>query len=412
MNKKSINIQKVVALIFLAIFLSAAYSTLFAQEKSEETSKERTKIVKIKVVEDENGDVKSIDTISVWHDENGMFYDGLDNFKFHMDCDEVPDNMAIWIDDEHNIHHLDSLINAVHLDEFKLDSLGEGAFFYSFNSDDVLINLDKEMGKVMKYVKRIDDSSCHNKHMKLLWVNEDEDCMDSINNKIIKKISVLTGEESYFISGDEDGMEVTEDGDIIMIKIGDKGTTLLEYISDTVITDGENRIMVKSKILKDGNMEKRIEVFTISESEELEGTTTRTVKVTVDGDNYHVWTATDEEGKDTESTIIVKSIDEDDKQELKDAGIKSRKKDLEFEDLKFAPNPSTGKFNLSFTLKEKNNVTINIFDLKGNLVYTETLRDFQGTYSKEINISDYGQGTFFLQIVQGLYDIIKKIIIQ
>jgi flagellar hook assembly protein FlgD len=97
---------------------------------------------------------------------------------------------------------------------------------------------------------------------------------------------------------------------------------------------------------------------------------------------------------------------------LKSAGVKTKNNDLEIEDLKFAPNPSNGKFTLSFTLKEKKKVTINIYDLKGKLVYTETIKDFEGFYSKEIDISDQGTGAFFLQIVQGIYDIIKKIIIQ
>lgn len=100
------------------------------------------------------------------------------------------------------------------------------------------------------------------------------------------------------------------------------------------------------------------------------------------------------------------------KDDLESTGIKAKKRQLEPVDLTFSPNPSNGKFNLSFTLKEKKNVTINIFDINGNLVYSETLKDFQGTYNKEIDLSREEQGTFFLQIIQGMYDIIKKIIIQ
>jgi flagellar hook assembly protein FlgD len=108
----------------------------------------------------------------------------------------------------------------------------------------------------------------------------------------------------------------------------------------------------------------------------------------------------------------VSAPDNDELGELKDAGVKVKSRELDVENLKFSPNPSKGKFNLSFNLPEKKKVTINIYDIKGNLVYTETLKNFQGEYQKEIDISEHGEGAFFLQIVQGLYDIIKKIIIQ
>jgi flagellar hook assembly protein FlgD len=99
-------------------------------------------------------------------------------------------------------------------------------------------------------------------------------------------------------------------------------------------------------------------------------------------------------------------------EELKSAGIKEKKGELEVENLKFSPNPSNGKFNLSFSVKEKKKVTINIYNIKGNLVYSETLKDFEGAYNKEIDISGEESGTYFIQIIQGIYDIIKKIIIQ
>jgi len=108
---------------------------------------------------------------------------------------------------------------------------------------------------------------------------------------------------------------------------------------------------------------------------------------------------------------FVSAADED-MQGLKNAGVKTKNKELMVENLKFSPNPGDGKFNLSFTLRETKKVTINIYDINGNMVYTETLKDFQGDYNKQIDISQQPGGTFFLQIIQGLYDIIKKIIIQ
>jgi len=120
----------------------------------------------------------------------------------------------------------------------------------------------------------------------------------------------------------------------------------------------------------------------------------------------NIWTT--EEGESFQ--IVTKSITlellDPEKKELKDlkkAGIDTKKSELNVENLKFSPNPSDGKFNLSFTLEEKKEVTINIYDINGNVVYTETIKDFQGTYNKEIDISDEGTGAFFLHsIISGL----------
>lgn len=66
--------------------------------------------------------------------------------------------------------------------------------------------------------------------------------------------------------------------------------------------------------------------------------------------------------------------------ELKEAGISTKKRELKVDDLTFSPNPNNGKFNLSFALEEKKAVTINIYDINGNIVYSETLKDFLGTF--------------------------------
>jgi flagellar hook assembly protein FlgD len=212
---------------------------------------------------------------------------------------------------------------------------------------------------------------------------------------------------SYTFSDDFDGKGDSIRKIVIIHSDDNEGT-------DSIIEKGDCKIVVKTRVNDDGtSKEKNVEVFTVVDGKAIQGGDSTSVIVTMDGDNYTVKTI--EKGQKIVMITSCKpfeNLNETDKETLKSAGVKTKNNDLEIEDLKFAPNPSNGKFTLSFTLKEKKKVTINIYDLKGKLVYTETIKDFEGFYSKEIDISDQGTGAFFLQIVQGIYDIIKKIIIQ
>jgi hypothetical protein len=224
------------------------------------------------------------------------------------------------------------------------------------------------------------------------------------------------GGHAVFITEDGD-VQVPDDGCAKKIRIKTIGVEEGELLRDTIIDNGEHKIIIKTSVSPDGKEEKTVKVFTVNEAgdKELEELITKEITVEIDGDNINVWTSNEGDTyKVITKTITLELLnpDENEIKELKDAGVQTKKRELEIDNLKFSPNPSDGKINLSFTLPEKKSVTINIYDINGNVVYTETIRDFQGTYQKEIDISDKGTGAFFLQIVQGLYDVIKKIIIQ
>jgi hypothetical protein len=221
---------------------------------------------------------------------------------------------------------------------------------------------------------------------------------------------------AVFITDDGDVQVLDEDISTTM-RIKTIGAEGMDIIRDTIIEDGEHKIIIKTNVSPDGKEEKTVQVFTIDAdgNEDIEEVVTKEITVEVDGDDVNVWTTDKGDSYKFISksiTIELQDAKEDDIKELKDAGIKTKKRALDVENLKFSPNPSNGKINLSFTLEEMKDVTINIYDINGRVVYTETIKNFQGSYQKEIDISDKGTGAFFLQIVQGLYDVIKKIIIQ
>lgn len=82
---------------------------------------------------------------------------------------------------------------------------------------------------------------------------------------------------------------------------------------------------------------------------------------------------------------------------------------LEFSQLDMYPNPNQGAFQLDFEV-EPGETIVSIANVEGQVVFSEDLRDFDGTFSERIDISDEPSGVYFLTIKQGDKKIIKKII--
>jgi hypothetical protein len=353
----------IAAVIFAAICILALGTSLFAQTGSENPKKEHTKTITLKIVEDENGKVTKIDTTFI--------YEG----------DDPSSQFFYWNDDknlQYNLSKLDSMNFKFDFETNSLDSLERSKFFIQSDNEEEMKGIEEEMRKFQEFTFNIQDS-LEADGMKRIWVTVDHDSNDSIIEKNIKIIK------------------------------GGKDRVIVVGRPDTIITRDGQKIMVTTDVDdEDGQTMKTVTVTT-----DASGNQEKTITVTVDGEDVDVQNI--EEGK---KIIIVRTkvnIDETEdatKEELKSAGIKEKNGDLEVENLKFSPNPGNGKFNLSFSVKEKKKVTINIYNIKGNLVYSETLKDLEGTYNKEIDISDEESGTYFIQIIQGIYDIIQKIIIQ
>ena len=361
MGNRKLNLQTVVAVLFIFILVTATVTTIFGQEK---TGKEYTKIIQIKVVEDENGEVKSIDTILVMDRDKDFEFEGFYDLKTDWLVDSL--NLLVDFECDHVFMGLDSMLHNITVDMHELDSLNTQMMFISSDGD--LHNIAKEFDSYSFYFDGI-GHDCDSV-MKIIEMKCGDDT-DSSMIRHIKHININSKDENIIIKTSKDG---------------NKSESTIEYIY----------IM---------NEEEDMELEDIDVDIEM--------KVVKDGKEILIWIdENDGVYKIDEMKFELETVDEKEVTKLKQAGVKTKKHDLMVEDLLFSPNPNNGKFNLSFHLKEKKKVTINIYDIRGNLVYTETLKDFQGDFNKEIDISDRGEGTFFLQIVQGLYDIIKKIIIQ
>ena len=77
------------------------------------------------------------------------------------------------------------------------------------------------------------------------------------------------------------------------------------------------------------------------------------------------------------------------------------------------PNPSRDIFNVSFTSEETQNLDIKIINMVGKVVYTENLEQFVGEYTKQIDLTTYTKGIYFLEITTTNDGVInKKLILQ
>jgi hypothetical protein len=80
--------------------------------------------------------------------------------------------------------------------------------------------------------------------------------------------------------------------------------------------------------------------------------------------------------------------------------------------LKVYPNPSDGKISVSFKAASKGDVKISITDSNGKEVYTESLKNFEGEYFQQVDITGKGKGSYYIKITSGDDAITKKILVE
>ncbi len=85
---------------------------------------------------------------------------------------------------------------------------------------------------------------------------------------------------------------------------------------------------------------------------------------------------------------------------------------LRIEDLKLSPNPNKGLFHLNFNLPQNGETIVRIYNEAGRQIYNYDLGPFSGRFDDEVNISQNGAGTYFLEIRQGDRSITKKVVLQ
>ncbi len=62
------------------------------------------------------------------------------------------------------------------------------------------------------------------------------------------------------------------------------------------------------------------------------------------------------------------------------------------------PNPNDGHFQLNFHVTKSDNYVLEIHDMQGRIIYNESLLNFKGSYSKDIDLSIYGRGMYTIRL--------------
>ncbi len=75
------------------------------------------------------------------------------------------------------------------------------------------------------------------------------------------------------------------------------------------------------------------------------------------------------------------------------------------------PNPNDGNFTVSFNTRIKSIYKLELKNALGAVVYKEILTDFNGIYSKPLNLTDYSKGIYMLSIESPNMETIKKVIV-
>ncbi len=89
--------------------------------------------------------------------------------------------------------------------------------------------------------------------------------------------------------------------------------------------------------------------------------------------------------------------------EIKDAGTSAMM------NLNAYPNPSDGLMNVYFEAANNANYNVKIMNAIGQVVYEESLSNFNGIYSKAIDITKYGKGVYILTVSNAAVQQVKKL---
>lgn len=65
------------------------------------------------------------------------------------------------------------------------------------------------------------------------------------------------------------------------------------------------------------------------------------------------------------------------------------------------PNPNNGIFTFSFDVATTQNVTVEVMNALGQAVFTDVVREFTGTYRREMDLTATSSGVYYLKIKRG-----------
>ena len=78
------------------------------------------------------------------------------------------------------------------------------------------------------------------------------------------------------------------------------------------------------------------------------------------------------------------------------ANIESEKSNLQR--INIYPNPSNDIFNIVFNTNTKKDIDLRVHNVLGELIFSESLKDFNGNFNRSIDLSQYSSAIYILQL--------------
>ena len=79
--------------------------------------------------------------------------------------------------------------------------------------------------------------------------------------------------------------------------------------------------------------------------------------------------------------------------------------------LSIYPNPNDGNFMISFNVAIKGTYKLELTNALGQLIYKDELKDYSGSYKKQMSVVDYGKGVYTITLTNDKNEVVKKIIV-
>jgi PKD repeat protein len=81
-------------------------------------------------------------------------------------------------------------------------------------------------------------------------------------------------------------------------------------------------------------------------------------------------------------------------------------------DVSVYPNPTNGEFTIDMTVLADSDITVQVENILGAIVYTSTPGSVQGAYSENISLGNAPAGMYFVRVLAGEQQLVKKIIVE
>ncbi len=80
-------------------------------------------------------------------------------------------------------------------------------------------------------------------------------------------------------------------------------------------------------------------------------------------------------------------------------------------DITVFPNPNSGEFDMTINSAENNDFTIELTNVLGQVVYSESLENFSGITTKHFDVTVYGKGVYVLSVQSKNQQMVRKVIV-